>query len=100
LALPLLLGRVHAAQIRRTSVPAAAVATRGRGPEWRIRAVPRHGVAMMGVDLDGTILLLALAAEPANLRLVRHRSGRRGGEVDGTSRKVEMASTAPSTALE
>jgi hypothetical protein len=56
-------------------------------------------VAMIGVDLDGTILLLALAAESANLSLVRHRSG---GEVviDVTSRKVDMASTAPSTALE
>jgi hypothetical protein len=54
---------------------------------------------MMGVDLDGTILLLALAAEPANLRLVRHWSGRRV-VIDGTGRKVDMASTAPSTALE
>jgi hypothetical protein len=37
----------------------------------RPRRAPRHGVAMMGVDLDGTILLLAPAAEPANLRLPR-----------------------------
>jgi DNA-binding CsgD family transcriptional regulator len=53
----------------RTSVPASALTNRGRDPECRILAVPRHSVAMMGVDLDGTILLLAPAVESANLRL-------------------------------
>ena len=58
---------------------------------------------MMDVDLDGTILLLAPAAEPANLRLtwtdVPHRSGRHV-VIDGTSRNVDMVGTAPSATLE
>jgi hypothetical protein len=57
----------------------------------------------MGVDLDGTILLLAPAAEPATLRLtgtgVPHRSGRQV-LIAGTSRKVDMVGTAPLTTLE
>jgi hypothetical protein len=59
---------------------------------------------MMGVDLDGTILLLAPAAEPANLRLPRTGACviglTREVVIDGTSRKVGMASTDPSTPLE
>jgi hypothetical protein len=59
---------------------------------------------MIGVDSDGTILLLAPAAEPSNLHLPKTGACVIGltGEVviGGTSRKVDIASTAPSTALE
>jgi len=51
-----------------------------RRREWPRGAT--HGGAMMGVELDGTILLLVPAAQSANLRLrkmgMHHRSGRRG----------------------
>ena len=52
----------------------------------------------MGVDLDGTILLLAPAAEPGNLGLPGTGCliGLVGEVViDGTSRKVDIASTDP-----
>ena len=58
----------------------------------------RHGVAMMGVELDGTILLLAPAAEPANLGLpgTGYLVGLVGVVmIDGTSRKADIASTDP-----
>jgi hypothetical protein len=57
------------------------------------------GVAMMGVDRDGTILLLALAAEPASLRFMGP-SAFGGGVIDGISRKAEIAGPAPAAALE
>jgi hypothetical protein len=58
---------------------------------------------MMGVDLDGTILLLAPAAEPAILRWPGAAClvGLVGAMViEGTSRLVDIASIAPSTTLE
>lgn len=62
------------------------------------------GIAMMGVDLDGTILLLAPAAESANLGLpgTGVPSPVLVGEVviDGTKSQGRHGRTAPSTALE
>ena len=58
----------------------------------------RHGVAMMGVELDGTILLLAPAAESAILACLGrgYLIGLVGVVmIDGTSRKADIASSDP-----